>query len=105
MISLTIIAKTLEQGNEIVSLLLKKRLIIEGTMQTKSKCFRLDAKKNILETNSVILICTTKSLLFTRIDTLLKERYKDDMPVLYSVPIVNMDWEQSKKLIEETKNV
>jgi hypothetical protein len=28
------------------------------------------------------------------------EKYKDNIPVLYSVPIVNMDWEQSRILIE-----
>ena len=105
MISLTIITKTLDQSNEIIHLLLEKRLVIEGTIQKNTSCFRLDTDKNIEETDSVMLICTTKALLFTDIDELLREKYKNNLPVLYSVPIVNMDWEQSKELIEETQRV
>lgn len=105
MISLTIITKTFEQGDEIIRLLLKERLVIEGTIQKNISCFRLDNKNNVVKSDSSLLLCTTKALLFTKIDTLLRERYKDSMVVVYSVPIVNMDWEQSKILIEETQNV
>lgn len=47
----------------------------------------------------------TKALLFNTIDELLKEKYKDNMPVIYSLPIVNMDWEQSKNLVNDVAKV
>ena len=105
MISLTIISETSEQSNEIIRLLLKKRLVIEGIIEKNTRSFRLDNKNNIIETDSTRLICTTKSLLFTEIDELLREKYKHNLPILYSVPIANMDWEQSKTLIVKTQMV
>jgi len=47
----------------------------------------------------------TKSLLFNYIDANLRELYSDNMPVRYSVAIVNMDWEQSDRLISKTAKV
>ena len=105
MISLTIISETYEQSDEIIRLLLKKRLVIEGTIQTNANCYRLDTNRHVKETNSAMLICTTKSLLFPEIDEILREKYTNNLPILYSVPIVNMDWEQLKTLREETQSV
>ena len=105
MISLTIITKSYSQSNEIIQLLLKERLVIEGTIQNKTNWFRLDENENVIEGDSSVLICTTKGLLFNKIDMLLREQYKNEMPTLYSTPIVNMDWDQSKILIEETQTV
>ena len=105
MISLTIISETYEQSDEIIRLLLKKRLVIEGTIQTNTNCYRLDTKRHVKETYSAMLICTTKSLLFPEIDEILREKYTNNLPILYSVPIVNMDWEQLKALREETQSV
>ena len=105
MISLTIISSTSTQSNEIIQLLLKKRLVIEGTIQKNIKCFRLGIGTAVKESDATMLICTTKALLFTSIDKLLREKYKNGFPLLYSVPIIHMDWEQSRTLIEETQNV
>ena len=105
MMSLTIITRTVEQSNEIIHLLLKERLVIEGIIQKNTSYFQFDVNKNVIESDSTMLLCITKGLLFTKIDTLLREKYKDNKPVLYSVPIINMGWEQSKIIIEETQSV
>ena len=47
----------------------------------------------------------TKALLFNVIDQLLKEKYPHKMPIIYSLPIVHMDWEQSKELVNEVVKV
>jgi hypothetical protein len=47
MISLTIISSTSKQSNEIIHLLLKKRLVIAGTIQKNIKCFRLDIEREV----------------------------------------------------------
>ena len=52
-----------------------------------------------------MIIGKTKSLLFNYIDERLREKYPNNMPVLYSLAIVNMDWEQSDQLISNVAKV
>jgi len=105
MISITIISDTFEQSDEIIRLLLDNRLVIDGTIKTNTRCYKLDTNKNVVVADSVVLLCTTKALLFSKIDEFLRERYKNNLPVIHSVPIVNMDWEQSKTLVEKTQSI
>jgi uncharacterized protein involved in tolerance to divalent cations len=105
MMSLTLISNNAEQAEEIARYLLIEQLVIEANLIENTTCFRLDKDKQVVRKKSVALICTTKSLLFNKIDECLKEMYGKDMPVLYSVPIINMDWEQSQLIIEGTETV
>ena len=105
MVKLTIISNSSEQASEIADFLLSKSLVIEALIIENTKCLRLHENKKVVEKLSTTILCTTKSLLFEQIDSLLKAKYKKEMPVLYSVPIINMDWEQSKILIDGTKRV
>lgn len=105
MTRLTIITDTLGQAKEIVQILLKEKFALEVNIVDNCMDYKMDKKGNIIEKSIVTLICTTKSLLFPTIDNLLKEKYPDNMPVLYSLPIIHMDWEQSKILVNKTKNV
>ena len=47
----------------------------------------------------------TKALLFNTIDELLREKYPNNMPTLFSIPIVHMDWEQADELVKETAKI
>lgn len=40
----------------------------------------------------------TKALLFNHINLLLKQKYIENMPVLYSLPVLNMEFEQANQL-------
>ncbi len=60
------------------------------------KIIQVSIKLNV---NVIIIGAGEKS----KNDGLLREKYKNNVPVLYSTPIVNMDLEQSETLIEETK--
>ncbi len=105
MMSLTLISKSLEQADEIAIYLIKKKLVIEANLISNSKCYQLSENNEVDKKNTVSIICTTKSLLFNTIDEYLKETYGQDMPTIYSVPVINMDWEQSKMLVEGTQSV
>jgi uncharacterized protein involved in tolerance to divalent cations len=105
MTKLTIISNTSEQASEIAHLLLSESLVIEAVLIENTKCLRLNENKEVVEKISTTINCTTKALLFEQIDSLLKAHYDKEMPVLYSVPIINMDWEQSKILIDGTKKI
>jgi hypothetical protein len=65
----------------------------------------LGANDKVEKRVAVLVICTTKSLLFNKIDKYLKDTYGKDMPTMYSVPVTSMDWEQSKILVEGTQSV
>jgi len=103
--SLTIISKSLEQADEIANYLIKEKLVIEVNLIEKTQCYKLDANKEVVKSKAASLVCTTKSLLFNRIDSYLKESYGKNMPTIYSVPVINMDWEQSEILVEGTLSV
>ena len=105
MMSLTLISKSQEQADEIAKYLIKEKLVIEANLIPGTQCYRLAPNNEIVTQKTVSLICTTKSLLFDKIDKHLKETYGPDMPTMYSVPVVNMDWEQSKILVEGTQSV
>lgn len=105
MMSLTIIAKDTRQAEEVAMYLVKEKLVIEANVIENSSCFRLENNQEVVKSSTAVLICTTKSLLFNQIDEYLKGMYGEDMPEMYSVPIIYMDWEQSKSLVEGTKKV
>ena len=105
MMSLTIIAKDTKQAEEVAMYLVKEKLVIEANLIENTNCFRLNKNQEVVKNSTTVLICTTKSLLFNQIDEYLKGAYGKDMPVMYSVPIINMDWEQSKNLIEGTQKI
>ncbi len=105
MVLLTIKSKSLEQGEEIIKLLLEKKFVFDITIQKHTNCFQLNKASEIIESNSAVLTCITKGLLFSQIYNLLKEKYGKNKPLIYSVPIVNMDWEQSRILIDKTIHI
>jgi len=48
---------------------------------------------------------TTKALLFSTINTLIRVHYPKDTPIMYAVPIVYMDEAQTQEVIEGTAKV
>ena len=105
MVLIHIITKYPERAYEIADLLIEQKLLLDAVIddkvfvREKHECgeFRTDVR--------IRLMGRTKALLFDEIDKKLRETYPDDMPLLYSVPIVHMDWEQSDQLISNTAKV
>ncbi|MDA0196517.1 MAG: hypothetical protein O2887_15830, partial [Bacteroidetes bacterium] len=52
-----------------------------------------------------LIIGRTKAMLFNTIEKLLEDKYGDHMPVIYGMPIVNMDFKHAEKLKEEIRQV
>ena len=51
------------------------------------------------------LTARTKALLFSFIDERLQKEFADEMPELYSVPLVNINQEQGRQLIVKVNQV
>jgi len=104
MIQLRVSSKSEKQILEIAELLIKEHYAIDLNILPNHK--RLSLENGKIVTNELFLLTgKTKGLLFTSIDKLLNEKYPNDLPEIYSLPIVHMDWEQSKQLTEEIKSV
>jgi uncharacterized protein involved in tolerance to divalent cations len=105
MVLVHILTKNEKKANEIVDYLLSKKMIMDAILLEKVKV-RKKSKVGLIQNESQIMIMAkTKALLFTSIDKLLRNKYQEEMPVIYSVPIVHMDWEQADELMQETAKV
>ncbi len=104
MIQLRISSKSEKQIIEIAKFLINERFAIDLNILPNHK--RLELVDGKVETRDLFLLTgKTKGLLFTTIDEILNKKYPKDLPEIYSLPIVHMDWEQSKHLTEEIKRV
>ncbi|MDF1673731.1 MAG: hypothetical protein P1U41_09505 [Vicingaceae bacterium] len=105
MILLHIISDEEEQALEIVDILMEQNLLLEAVLLEKVTVRKKTKEGNPISISQTLIMGKTKALLFTSIDELLKVRYKEKMPVIYSTPIVHMDWEQSKELVNEVAKI
>ena len=84
--------------------MLKDRLAVDINIQSDvERCFLEDSV--LVKKKHHVLRARTKALLFPLIDRRLREIFKDDMPELFSVPIVNMDWDQILQLRQDIEDV
>jgi uncharacterized protein involved in tolerance to divalent cations len=100
MILLHIISDDEEQAIEIANFLIEKDIILDATLLEKVS-IRKKINNQIESMNKTLIMGKTKAILFDVINELLKEKYKENMLVIYSLPIVFMDWEESKELANE----
>jgi hypothetical protein len=105
MILLHIIADEEDQAIEIIDFLMEKNMIIEAVLLETVSVRKKKENQKPENTTQTLVMGKTKALLFNSIDQLLREKYQENMPIIYSTPIVNMDWEQSKKLVSDVAKV
>ena len=88
----------------IAEMLLSKELAID--INIKRHIARLEWKnEGLVEERVYLLTAKTKSMLFPSIDRMIRTRFADDMPEIYTLPIINMDWDQVRQLKEHFRDV
>ena len=93
MILAHIIVKERDQTMDIIKLLTQKDLIFSAVISTK-KVYEKNINTGDLEQmEHTLIIGKTKALLFSKINTVLKENFPNSMPILYAIPIIYMDGE------------
>ena len=102
MIFLRISSKSEKKIEAIAELLLKEKLAMDLNIKRNIERLELVGEK-VISSYITLITCKTKGLLFPYIDKRLNELYKDNLPEIYSLPIVHMDWEQAEKLTNEVK--
>lgn len=106
MILLHVVVKTSEIAEEIARALLKEKLIVSATIIPGTKSFYSSHEEGeIIQSEESLLFGKTKALFFDAIDKLIREKYPDNLPLIYSVPIVNMNWELTEKLNNNTYEI
>ncbi len=104
MIQIVIASESREQLEEIAGYLLINHLVISVDYHHDIR--RTEYENGVLKNyNFHFITGKTKSLLFSEIDSRLREQYKDNTPEIFSHPIVNMDWELSDKLKSDTEKI
>jgi len=93
--------KVIEQCAEV---LLKSKLAMD--LRIEKNIVRLELKgADIVSTPMHLLTAKTKALLFTNVENKIKATFPGSPPEVYSLPIVNMDWDQVQHLQEELQRV
>ena len=100
MILIHVLTDSMEKAIEISDFLTFERLIFNAVI-AKDVIIRENEMGRMISKQRVLIMGKTKALLFNKIDEELRKKY-NKMPVLYSVPITHMDWEQAEYLVKET---
>ncbi len=85
---------------EIAEYLLAEKLLYNVMLREVFDYRTGDGNGGIVTTQRYGLKGISKSLLFGRINELLRKKYKDKMPLLYSEPIILIDPEQTDVIAE-----
>lgn len=104
MIQLRIESDNKEELKRIATHLLKNKLVIDVDLE--GPIVRLLGDEAVGSTRELYRITAkTKALLFPHIDDQVRKLCPNDVPELFSIPIVHMDWEQAAMLVNEVVNV
>ncbi len=98
MVYLRISSPSKEQIEEVASILLTHQLILDVNIKPNIERWNNGPDGQIHKSSIFLLTGKTRANLFPEIEELLRERFKEDMPELYSIPIIHMDWEQAEQL-------
>jgi len=101
MIVLNIFSKSKTQIEEVVTYLLKEKMISHANIDwDRNRYFNENGM--IIKRKVHLLNCITKALLFTEIDNYLREKFPSETPEIFSTPIVNIDFDLAQKVINQT---
>ncbi|MFT5847946.1 MAG: hypothetical protein ACJARX_001684 [Psychroserpens sp.] len=105
MIQLHIITKNEDQANRITDLLHEHGLVTNEYILKEVVGRVPDQEGKLTSISEVLIVGTTKALLFSTINQLLKVHYPENTPIIYAVPIVYMDESQTQDVMEGTAKI
>lgn len=105
MIQLNIICQNEEQAKEITTLLYEEKLVLNEFIVKEVIGRHPNDQGELTSISEVLIVGTTKALLFSAIDELLQLKYSHDMPIIYATPIVYINSVQSDEIRDFTAKV
>ncbi len=100
MMTLQVISSDQTLIHEIADFLLSEKLLANAMISEGVVYKTRDNLGNIVNSKRYILKGISKSLLFHTINKKLREKFKDNMPLLYSEPVILIDPEQTDIIID-----
>ena len=97
--TLQVVSSDKDLIHDIADFLLSEKLLANAIISDSVVYKTRDHLGNIINSNRYLLKGISKSLLFHTINEKLRERYKDNMPLLYSEPVILIDPEQTETII------
>jgi|TARA_R110002020_G_scaffold474772_3_gene707239 hypothetical protein len=88
-----------EKLEAIATLLISERLLANATIDAPAVFYEADTIGVPQKKQTHVLSGISKSLLFKTINDLLRSTYQDEMPLLYSEPIIMLDPEHTEQII------
>ncbi len=98
MVLLHIICNDRQQSDDIADLLVKENLVLSAVTFQGVSVKEREESGTIGQSEQTMLIGRTRGLLFNTVQERLRELYPTNMPVIYSMPIVNMNWQDADAL-------
>lgn len=104
MIMLYVLSEDASQIEEIAHDLLNTRLISSVNIDwNRDRYVKINGGIEKKKLN--VMTAVTKALLFETIDLRLRSQYPNHMPEVFSTPIIHIDWDLAKSLIESVEKV
>lgn len=100
MVLLHIICNDQQQSDDIADLLVSENLVLSAVTFNPVSVVQKKRNGETGRTGQIMLIGRTRGVLFSTVEARLQEVYALNMPVIYSVPIVNMNWQDADMLME-----
>ncbi len=99
MIVLHILAHDDTQAHDLAEYLLRERMWIDPFIEGEGVMLHQDTGV-VSEVRRVKLQGKTRAALYDKVHRRIREMYPYQMPDVYAVPIVSMDWEDSQQLVQ-----
>ena len=100
MVKVYIIPESKSQTDEIVEFLLHSKFLLSAIIIENQEIANVDNNNQTQRFKKNVVTGIIRSLQFSSLNDRLREKYKDRMPVLYSIPITHMDPEQADTIIK-----
>lgn len=85
--------------------LLKANLLANVMISDELSFRNRDDNGEVIKTRQYVLKGISKSLLFSKINSRLRDAYGDKMPLLYSEPLIMMDPIQMEEILDKLQEV
>lgn len=93
-----------KQATDVADFLIDQKLMLDAMISDKMHYKQLDHGEKV-SLPRFLVMGTTKALLFSRINRIISEKYKNEVPLLYAMPIIYTDEDQTNQLRYETEKV
>jgi len=96
---LNVVAHSTTQAKEIAVYLLDHKFITQASIGEK-EVYELNENHKLQGSKQYVIKGISKALLFDTINKKLREKYSDQMPIVFAEPLIYIDSEQNEKFLE-----